>query len=97
MDNAEERIPALLEAAAPYLYVVTINGTESRPAKPDGSNSIKRLAQGSYEVGIVLGKLRTFGFTGPIGLQCFNLKGDPDHILSIKAGRYVPPARARIH
>ena len=81
MDHAEERIPALLEAAAPYLYVVTINGAESRPAKPDGSNSIKPLGQGSYDVGIVLGKLRTLGFTGPIGLQCFNLKGDPGRML----------------
>jgi sugar phosphate isomerase/epimerase len=82
MDHAEARIPALLEAAAPHLYVVTINGAEGHPAKPDPANAIKLLGQGSYDVGAVLGKLRAIGYQGPIGLQCFNLKGEPPLLLA---------------
>jgi sugar phosphate isomerase/epimerase len=95
MDNAEDRIPALLEAAAPHLYVVTINGAEGRPAKPDAANAIKLLGQGSYDVGAVLAKLRAIGFAGPVGLQCFNLKGDPPQLLTdaMAAWRRLTAAR----
>lgn len=80
IDGAEDRIPALIEEIAPYLFVATINGADSHPAKP-GSGTIQALNKGSYDVKIVLKKLHDVGFRGPIGLQCFNIKGDPKIVL----------------
>jgi sugar phosphate isomerase/epimerase len=82
MDGAEDRIPAQLEQIAPHLFIVSINGADSHPVKPGWPQLIQPLGQGSYDVGIVLRKLRAIGFTGPIALQCYNLKGDPKTLLS---------------
>jgi hypothetical protein len=37
----------------------------------------------------VLRKLRAVGFKGPVGLQCYNIQGDPETLLrgSMKAWR----------
>ena len=77
LDEAEARIPALIEEAAPHLFVATINGADSGASKKETARMIQRLDQGTYDVGAVLKKLRAVGFTGPIGLQCYNIKGDP--------------------
>ncbi|MCX7886896.1 MAG: sugar phosphate isomerase/epimerase [Verrucomicrobiae bacterium] len=77
MDKAEERIPALIEEAAPHLFCVSINGADS-----GGGNAIQPLGKGSYDVGIVLRKLKAVGYKGPIGLQCYNIKGDPKTLLT---------------
>ncbi len=82
MDQAEDRIPALLETIAPHLFVVTINGADSHPPKPGWPQLIQPLGQGSYDVGIVLKKLQALGYQGPIGLQCYNIKGDPQTLLA---------------
>jgi len=41
------------------------------------------LGQGSYDAGIVLQKLWSVGFTGPIDLQCFHLNSDPKILLTV--------------
>lgn len=82
MDGAEERIPGLLEEIAPHLFVVSINGADSHPARPGWPQLIQPLGQGSYDVGIVLKKLRTVGFAGPASLQCYNIKGNPRKFLT---------------
>jgi sugar phosphate isomerase/epimerase len=94
MDGAEARISDLITSAAPHLFVVTLNGAD-RNAAP--GRFIQPLDQGTYDVGPVLRQLREVGFTGPVGLQCFNLKGDPRSVLagSMKAWRTlaaVPPS-----
>ena len=81
IDGAEDRIPALLEEAAPHLFVVTVNGADSHPAARGWPQLIQPLGKGSYDVGIVLRKLAALGYTGPVGLQCFNIKGDPRELL----------------
>ena len=78
MDGAEDRIPTLLEEVAPHLFVVTINGADSHPSKRGWPQLIQPLGKGSYDVGIVLKKLQAVGFKGPIALQCYNLKGEPE-------------------
>lgn len=81
LDDAEARIPALIEEAAPYLFVATINGADSGAMKTEMPRLIRPLDQGSFDVGIVLRKLAAVRFSGPIGLQCYNIKGDPrDHL-----------------
>ncbi len=81
-DGEEDRIPTLLEQIAPHLFVATINGADSHPAKPSWQNLIQPLDKGSYNVGLLLQKLRSVGFKGPVGLQCYNLKGDPKTLLT---------------
>jgi len=78
----EQRIPALLEAARPVLVTVTINGADSGVGKPDWGRLIRTLDQGTFDVGIVLRKLRDIGFTGPIGFQGYAIAGDSRSILT---------------
>jgi sugar phosphate isomerase/epimerase len=82
LDSAEDRVPALIEQAAPHLFVATINGADSHPPKPDMPLLIQPLDKGSYDVAIVLKKLNAVGFKGPIGLQCYSIKGDPKTLLT---------------
>jgi sugar phosphate isomerase/epimerase len=86
-DGAEDRIPAIIEEIAPYLFVVTINGADSHTTGP-GSGAIQALGKGSYDVRIVLKKLKAVGFLGPIGLQCFRVKGDPKTVLTGSMGAW---------
>jgi sugar phosphate isomerase/epimerase len=76
LDKAEDRIPELLEAVAPHMFCVSINGADSHSGRAN-----QALDQGSYDVTIVLKKLKAVGYTGPIGLQCYNVKGDPQEVL----------------
>jgi sugar phosphate isomerase/epimerase len=78
----EQRIPSLLEAARPVLFTVTINGADSGVNKPDWKRLIRTLDQGTFDVGIVLRKLREIGFAGPIGFQGYAISGDSRSILA---------------
>lgn len=68
------RIDELLEKAAPQLFYVSINGAE-----PDGDwgRLIQPLGDGAFDVYAVLKKLKALAYAGPVGLQCYNVKGDP--------------------
>lgn len=69
-----QELDARLEAAMPYLFVVTINGADA-----DGKNwgqLIQPLDAGTFEVRRVLSKLKALGYAGPIGLQHFGIRGD---------------------
>ncbi len=82
LDEAGPRIPALIEEAAPLMFVATINGADSGSSKKELPRIIQPLDKGTYDVGIVLRKLKAVGFKGPIGLQCYNIKGDPKTLLT---------------
>jgi sugar phosphate isomerase/epimerase len=72
----EEKIPALLEEAAPHLITVTINGADANVKGPQWKRLIQNLDQGGYDVGALLRKLRQLDFRGPIGLQGYGIGGD---------------------
>jgi sugar phosphate isomerase/epimerase len=72
----EQRVPELLEDARKVLFTVTINGADSGVGKPDFGRLIQNLDKGSYDVGIVLRKLRQIDFRGPVGLQGYGIGGD---------------------
>jgi sugar phosphate isomerase/epimerase len=72
----EQRIPRLLEDAAPFLMTVTINGADTNVKGPQWNRLIQTLDRGSYDVGIVLRTLEKIRFRGPIGLQGYGLGGD---------------------
>ncbi len=69
----EKRFEALLAESAPWLKMVSIHGAEH-----DGGwdKLIKPLGVGAFDVLALLRTLRTINYQGPIGLQCYNVKGD---------------------
>lgn len=85
------RDPApVLKAALPRLFFVSINGADTGDTqKQDWNQLIQTLDRGSYDVAGFMRTLRTVGYTGPVGLQCYNLTGDPVDNLqrSMKAWR----------
>jgi acetyl esterase/lipase len=67
----------VLKAALPRLFFVSINGADTGDTRThDWDRLIQALDRGSYDVGTLIHQLQTLGYTGPVGLQCYNLKGD---------------------
>lgn len=93
------RLAPIIQAIAPHLMLVSVNG-----ADPSGGweQVIRSLDEGSLDVAAVLRHLDAAGYRGPIGLQCYNIKGKPETLLqrSIAAWRKlssptaVPPRAA---
>lgn len=69
----------IIDETAPHLFVVTINGADCKEkGKPMGwDRLIQPLGQGDFDVYGFLKRLKAIGFRGPVGLQCYGLKGDP--------------------
>lgn len=74
MVGDEAKIPELLTEAAPYLFLVTINGADAGAAATSWDRLIQPLDAGSYDVGMVLRKLKELKYAGPIGLQGYGVK-----------------------
>ena len=72
------RLPQIIRACAPKLFLVLINGADRATSI---EQTIKVLGEGNFDVTGFLRQLDTAGYRGPIGLQCYNLKGDPEEIL----------------
>jgi len=76
LDDAKN-IEPLLKRAMPRLFLVSINGADAGDTRAMGwDRLIQTLDRGSFDVYEVLVTLRRLGYTGPIGLQCYNVKGD---------------------
>jgi sugar phosphate isomerase/epimerase len=75
-------IEPLLKDAKPHLLAVTINGADAGLGRRGGwDRLIQPLGSGSFDVHGLLRTLRALGYTGPIGLQCYGLRGDArDHL-----------------
>jgi sugar phosphate isomerase/epimerase len=73
----EKDIPDLLARARKKLFVVTLNGADRGVTR----TPIRTLDQGSYDVGIVLRKLKELKYAGPIGFQGYGIKGDTRSIM----------------
>lgn len=69
----EARIPDILQAALPHLFVVSINGAEHEGG---WDRLIQTLDRGAYDNFSLLSLLRKLGYHGPVGLQCYNVPGD---------------------
>lgn len=78
----EDKIPALLEAAKPVLFTVTINGADTGVKRADWGRLIQPLGKGTFDNGPVLRKLTEIGFTGPVGFQGYGIRGDARSILT---------------
>jgi sugar phosphate isomerase/epimerase len=70
------RLPGILRRVAPLLDLVTLNGATDKPGE-GWNHRIQLLGQGDYNVAALLQVLREIHYTGPIGVQFYNVKGDP--------------------
>ena len=82
--DEEENMEPLMKLALPYLFVATINGSSQ-------SGTIETLDRGSFDNYKFLKTLKELGYTGPIGLQGWGIKGDVYENLqrSMKAWRQL--------
>jgi len=75
--NDEADLRECLEAAAPHLSLVSINGADSGETREMGwDRLIQTLDAGTYDVGPLLEILDELEYDGPIGLQCYAIEGD---------------------
>lgn len=91
VEGARDPAP-VLKAALPRLFFVSINGADAGDTQnQDWNQLIQTLDRGSYDVAGFVRTLRSLHYTGPVGLQCYNLKGDPQENLkcSITAWRKI--------
>lgn len=69
----------LLQECMPHLFAVSINGADHHG---DWHRLIQPLGSGNYNVEGFLKTLIRMGYRGPIGLQCYDIPGDPEANLS---------------
>lgn len=72
-----EGIDRKVKESAPFLFAVNICGADDGDTKQFGwDRLIQPLGQGSFDTYRFVKSLKDNGYTGPFGLQCYNLKGD---------------------
>lgn len=80
--DEKDLLESRLKKAIPYLAAVSINGADDgNTNKLDWSRLIQPLGKGSYDVMKLLRILKENNYRGPVGLQCFNIPGDPADFL----------------
>ncbi len=75
-----DRIDAVMDAAGPYMDIVTICGSDTKvnDNSKDWSDSIKPLGEGDFDPKIFLRALKRHHFQGPVILHTFGLMKKPD-------------------
>lgn len=73
------RLDDVLRACGEHLFLVSING-----ADPEGGwdRVIRPLDEGAVDVRGLVERVVRAGYRGPIGLQCYAIKGEPEILLS---------------
>ncbi len=64
----------IIKEAGPKIFMASINGAQKEGK--DWGELIMPLGLGGFDMTHFLGQLKKVGFTGPIGLQCYNVKGN---------------------
>ncbi len=83
------RLQEVIAKAAPRLFLVTICGATDRKDDAGGwSNYIQTLDLGDFDVFGMLTALRQAAYRGPVGLQCYGIKGDPKENLRRSMGAW---------
>jgi sugar phosphate isomerase/epimerase len=78
----EKNIPQLLTAAKRRLFIVQINGADAGVSGGQWNRLIQTLDKGTFDVAVLLRKLKELGFAGPIGFQGYGIAGDARSILA---------------
>ncbi len=92
--NDASSMERILRESMPYLMLVSINGADAGDTRKMGwDRLIQTLNDGTFDVSRVLKALRRGGYQGPVGLQCYAIKGDTRENLSmsIDAWRRLGP------
>ncbi|MDX1283516.1 MAG: sugar phosphate isomerase/epimerase family protein [Draconibacterium sp.] len=78
-----QKLKQTLLSAKPHLFLVSINGADGEPETHNmgWDRLIQPLGKGTYDVFNVLQILKNMGYNKPIGLQCYNIKGEPEVFL----------------
>ncbi len=77
MTDQGPRLDATIREAMPYLFLVSINGADHKRPGTGWDRLIQPLGRGDFDVCGFLKKLKAAGYRGPIGQQCYAVKGDP--------------------
>ncbi|MEK7720603.1 MAG: sugar phosphate isomerase/epimerase family protein [Bacteroidota bacterium] len=81
--DSEENLEKVINLTFPKLFAVSICGADGGDTKNmDWDRLIQPLGKGTFYTYRLVEILADKGFQGPIGLQCYNLKGDPETYLS---------------
>ena len=81
--DSEKNIRRMLEEAKPFLFLVSVNGTDGGNTQAMGwDRLIQPLGEGDFDVRSVLKVLKDIGYTGPVGLQCYGIRSKPRQHLS---------------
>ena len=68
---------AVLKAARPWLMAVSLSGSDApKQVRATKRKFIQPLGKGTYDIADLLTILRAIKYTGPIGLQCYGIRGD---------------------
>jgi sugar phosphate isomerase/epimerase len=81
-------LDATIREAAPHLFLVSINGADVKRPGYSWDRLIQPLGRGDFDVCGFLKKLKAAGYRGPIGLQCYAVKGDPAENLEHSIGAW---------
>jgi len=76
MTDGGPKLDETIREAAPHLFVVSINGADVKRPGYSWDRLIQPLGRGDFDVCGFLRKLKAAGYRGPIGLQCYAVKGD---------------------
>jgi len=79
---SEDDLTKTVDMTLSKLFVVSINGADSGDTpKMDWTRLIRPLGQGTFDCYRFVEMLIDKGYKGPIGIQCYNLKGNPETYL----------------
>lgn len=75
--DKSENLEQTLTLAKPYLKAITINGTDTpEEIQSKKGNRIQPLDSGSFNIETLLSLLKKINYQGPVGLQCYGIRGD---------------------
>jgi sugar phosphate isomerase/epimerase len=77
MTDQGPKLETTIREAIPHLFLVSINGADPKQPGTGWDRLIQPLGRGDFDVCGFLKKLKAAGYRGPIGLQCYAVKGDP--------------------
>jgi len=80
--DERSELESRLKESIPYLAAVSVNGADDGNTRDmDWSKLIQPLGSGNFDVLNILRILKNNNFKGPVGLQCYNIEGDPSVFL----------------
>lgn len=85
-EGEEKNLRPTLEAARPHLFAVSLSGATNNETDKQNrtwNELIQPLGRGTFDTRGLVRTLREMNFDGPVGLQCYSVKGDKRDNLKI--------------